>query len=289
MNIEELKNEVELYLKNYFQGKGSYNKRIYDAMSYSLSIGGKRIRPLLFLLVYSLYKENYIKVLPIAASIEMIHTYSLIHDDLPCMDNDDFRRGKPSNHKAFGEAIAVLAGDALLNEAFNIMINYSLQSGKKELTACQKIGEAAGAEGMIGGQVVDILSENKAISSDELLYMHRKKTGALIAASITAAAVLAEASDDNIDLLEQFGEKLGLAFQIKDDVLNVTGSKELLGKSVNSDMYNNKTNFISAYGLEESKKMCEKLTEECIDLLENLNKDTSLLKELTIFLLKREF
>ncbi|MCM8711049.1 polyprenyl synthetase family protein [Clostridium sp. SYSU_GA19001] len=289
MDIKRLKEEVETFLKQYFESKGSYNKKIYEAMSYSINLGGKRIRPILMLLVYNMYNKDYKEILPVAAAIEMIHTYSLIHDDLPCMDNDDFRRGKPSNHKVFGEAIAVLAGDALLNEAVSIMFSYCLQRGYKELKACSIIADSAGAEGMIGGQVVDILSEGKSISSDELTYMHSKKTGALITASILAGAFLAEVPENDIKLLKEYGEKLGLTFQIRDDILNVIGNKELLGKSVNSDLENEKTNFITAYGLEKCKVMCESLTKECISLLKELGRNTDSLQELTMFLLERQF
>ncbi|MDD6795306.1 MAG: polyprenyl synthetase family protein, partial [Clostridiaceae bacterium] len=169
MKIIKLKSEIEEYLQDYFKNKGSYNKLIYEASSYSINIGGKRLRPILLLLSYLLFKEDYKNVIPMAASIEMIHTYSLIHDDLPAMDNDDLRRGKPTNHKVYGAAIATLAGDALLNEAMIILMNYSLEKGENALKASKVIAEAAGAEGMIGGQVVDIISENKEnISENEL-------------------------------------------------------------------------------------------------------------------------
>lgn len=289
MDTKELKIEVENFLKDYFKGKNSYNKKVYEAMSYSLNIGGKRIRPILMLLVYDLYKENYKCVLPVAASLEMIHTYSLIHDDLPCMDNDDFRRGKPSNHKVFGEAIAVLAGDALLNEAVNIMFKFCEDNGVKSLKACRLIAHSSGAEGMIGGQVVDILSENKKISKDELFYMHNKKTGELIKASVLSGAILGDAPKEEIEMLKQYGEHLGLAFQIKDDILNITGTKEVLGKSANSDEDNNKTNFITTYGLEKCISMCKNITNDCIIALEKLPRNTSKLKELTMFLLERQF
>ena len=166
--FSEMKKEVNTFLLNYFENKGSFNKVIYDSASYSLNIGGKRIRPLLMLLTYNMYKENWREILEFSSAIEMIHTYSLIHDDLPCMDNDDLRRGKPTNHKVYGEDIAVLAGDALLNEAMNVMMKFSLNHGREALVASQKIAEAAGAEGMIGGQVVDIINEGKKISEEEL-------------------------------------------------------------------------------------------------------------------------
>lgn len=175
MEINNLKQDINDYLENYFKEKGTYNKIIYDSCSYSLNIGGKRIRPILLALSYYIYKEDYKKVMPMAAAIEMIHTYSLIHDDLPCMDNDDLRRGKPTNHVKFQENIAVLAGDALLNEAMIIMMDYALKNNQNSLKAAHEVAMAAGAEGMIGGQVVDIISEGKTISKEELQYMHSKK------------------------------------------------------------------------------------------------------------------
>lgn len=290
MKIIKLKSEIEEYLQDYFKNKGSYNKLIYEASSYSINIGGKRLRPILLLLSYLLFKEDYKNVIPMAASIEMIHTYSLIHDDLPAMDNDDLRRGKPTNHKVYGAGIATLAGDALLNEAMNVMINYSLTHGKNALRATKEISEAAGAEGMIGGQVVDILSEQKeSISEDELRYMHAKKTGELIRSSIVAGALLAEASEEDIKYLDTFGRKLGLAFQIRDDILDVIGNVKTLGKNTNKDEDKNKCNFITMYGIEECKKMCIELSNECIELLNKVTGDTSELKELTLKLLEREY
>lgn len=289
MEIKVIKNEIDQWLEEYFKGKGTYNKKIFEAMSYSVDIGGKRIRPLLLLLTYCLYKENYKEVLPMAGALEMIHTYSLIHDDLPCMDDDDLRRGKPTNHKVFGEAIAVLAGDGLLNEAMNIMFNFCLDRGLKEVRACKIISESSGAQGMIGGQVVDILSENRTITKDELSYMHSKKTGELIRSAVVSGAILGEAPEKDLHILSLYGEKLGLAFQIKDDILDIIGNTELLGKKVKSDENNSKTTFVTVYGLENCKEKCISLTEECIELLKSLNKDSGILEELTLFLLKRDF
>ena len=286
--FSEMKQEVNTFLLNYFENKGSFNKVIYDSASYSLNIGGKRIRPLLMLLTYNMYKENWREILEFSSAIEMIHTYSLIHDDLPCMDNDDLRRGKPTNHKVYGEDIAVLAGDALLNEAMNVMMKFSLNHGREALVASQKIAEAAGAEGMIGGQVVDIINEGKKISEEELRYMHMKKTGALIKVSIVAGAILGNASEEEIELLEKFGENLGLAFQIKDDILDVIGNTEKLGKKVLSDEENDKTNFISMHGLDYCIKECERLTNESINILDSLSVNTEALKILTKELLDRE-
>lgn len=287
MRIKQLKELVDNYLSNYFKDKGSYNSLIYDAASYSLNVGGKRIRPILFMLVYFMYKGEDKEIIDMAAAIEMIHTYSLIHDDLPCMDNDDLRRGKPTNHKVYGENIAVLAGDALLNEAMILLMDFSIKYGRDALVAAREIAYAAGADGMIGGQVVDIINEGKRISKEELNYMHLKKTGELIRSSIVAGAILAEADKSEIDLLNKFGMNLGLAFQIKDDILDVTGDVEKLGKNTLADV--NKSNFITMYGLEECKKMCEDLTAECITILDKISVNTNILKELTIELLERDF
>ena len=287
MRIKQLKELVDNYLSNYFKDKGSYNSLIYDAASYSLNVGGKRIRPILFMLVYFMYKGEDKEIIDMAAAIEMIHTYSLIHDDLPCMDNDDLRRGKPTNHKVYGENIAVLAGDALLNEAMILLMDFSIKYGRDALVAAREIAYAAGADGMIGGQVVDIINEGKRISKDELNYMHLKKTGELIRSSIVAGAILAEADKSEIDLLNKFGMNLGLAFQIKDDILDVTGDVEKLGKNTLADV--NKSNFITMYGLEECKVMCEDLTDECITILDKISVNTDILKALTIELLERDF
>jgi len=289
METNALKNEIETYIEGCLDSSNNYNKKIYEAMNYSVSIGGKRIRPILLILTYSMFKGNYSSIMPLATAIEMIHTYSLIHDDLPCMDNDDLRRGKPTNHKVFGEAIAVLSGDALLNEAMNLMFKFCLENDDKALEACSLISKAAGADGMIGGQVVDILSEGRKITYEELIYMHSKKTGELIKASILAGAILGNANESELKSLNQFGQKLGLAFQIKDDILNVLGDEKLLGKSIHSDEENNKTNFITTFGVNECKKMCNELTEECLSLLDSIPYDTKNLKDLSIYLLRREF
>ena len=238
MRIDDCKKDIETYLKNYFKGRESYNKLIYEAESYSLNMGGKRIRPILMLLVYSIYKDSYKEILEMAASIEMIHTYSLIHDDLPAMDNDDLRRGKPTNHKVFGDGIATLAGDALLNEAMIIMMKLSLKNGENALRASKEI---------------------------------------------------AEAPKKDIEAFDLFGRKLGLAFQIKDDILDVTGSTEKLGKKAHADEELNKCNFITMYGLEKCEKLCKDLSYESISLLNSITKDTSYLKELTLSLLEREY
>ncbi|NLP29116.1 MAG: polyprenyl synthetase family protein [Clostridia bacterium] len=289
MILEDLKNDISQWLKDYYIDKNNYNSLIYEAMTYSLSVGGKRIRPILLMLTYGLYKENHKDVIEMAAAIEMIHTYSLIHDDLPSMDNDDLRRGKPTCHKVYGEGIAILAGDALLNEAASILVKYAVKNGERALRAADIILEASGPEGMIGGQIVDILSENKKIDFDQLNYIHKNKTGALIKAAIQAGAIMGGADENEVEVLTNYGEKLGLAFQVKDDILDVIGEANVLGKRINSDLENNKTTYVTEYGLEKCKKICSDLTSECISLLDKLNLNTVELKKLTNFLLNREY
>ncbi|WP_461613438.1 polyprenyl synthetase family protein [Clostridium sp. Marseille-QA1073] len=288
MFIKDYKNLIETWINEYFENKPSENKGYFEPMIYSLNIGGKRIRPILLLLVYGLYKENYMEALPFAAAMEMIHTYSLIHDDLPSMDNDELRRGMATNHIKFGEARAILAGDGLLNEAMIIMFNECLRCEERKIKASNIIANASGAEGMILGQIIDIESENKKISEETMLKMHKNKTGQLIKASIISGATLGEATEEEIRILGEYGDKLGLAFQIKDDILDATGDENFIGKSL-SDKNNEKTTFVTMYGLEKCISLCEEITKECFELLNKLNKNTSLLSELTMFLLERQY
>ena len=289
MNIKTIKNILEQWISDYFDDKPEIDNRNFEAMIYSLKVGGKRVRPILMLLTYAMYKSDYRDILPFAAALEMIHTYSLIHDDLPSMDNDDLRRGKPTNHKIYGEAIAILAGDGLLNEAMIIMLNQCLDGDLNKIKASVTIASASGSQGMIAGQICDILSEGIEISEEELLYMHRNKTGQLIKVAIVSGAILADAPVEDLASLSEYGEKLGLAFQIKDDILDVIGDVAILGKNVKSDECNNKTTFITMYGLEKCRSKCNDLTQECFQILRKLKVSTKYLEEITEFLLKREF
>ena len=289
MNIKLLKELVEQWINDYFNNKSEENNRNFESMIYSLKVGGKRIRPILMLCTYAMYKDDYKNIMPFAAALEMIHTYSLIHDDLPCMDNDDLRRGKPTNHKIYGEAIAVLAGDGLLNEAMIVLLNQCLDGDLNKIKASTLIAQASGAEGMIAGQICDISSEGVLISEEELLYMHKNKTGQLIKAAIICGATLGNANESDLTKLKVYGDKLGLAFQIKDDILDVVGDVSILGKNVKSDESNNKTTFITIYGLEKCKNKCKFLTEECLQILKKIDLNTKHLEDITEFLLKREY
>ena len=289
MNIKSMKETVEQWIDDYFDDKPEIDNRNFEAMIYSLKVGGKRVRPILMLFTYAMYKKDYKEILPFAGALEMIHTYSLIHDDLPSMDNDDLRRGKPTNHKIYGEAIAILAGDGLLNEAMIVMLNQCLDGNLNKIKASAAIAKASGSQGMIAGQICDILSEGKGISEEELLYMHKNKTGQLIKVAIVSGAILANVCGEDLSNLSDYGEKLGLAFQIKDDILDEIGDVHILGKNIKSDECNNKTTFLTMYGLEECKVKCNNLTEECFRILKKLKVNTKYLEEITEFLLKREF
>ncbi len=289
--INYLKKIIDEKIEEYFTKKinlATHNKLLYESMYYSIKDGGKRARAILFILTYGIFKENYEDYFDFALAIEMIHCYSLIHDDLPCMDDDDLRRGKPTNHKVYGEAIALLAGDGLLNEAFEVLIKLSIDD-RASLKASYEISKAIGGFGMIGGQIADILGENKKLNEEELRYIHENKTGKLIKASIISAGILCNCDQDILSTLGEFGEKLGYAFQIKDDILDVIGDEDHLGKSINCDIKNEKSTFVSFYGLERSIEIYDRLSLECMDILDRLSKlkDVNLLKSFTLKLIKR--
>lgn len=277
-------------LEEILEEKDENTRLIYEAMHYSVFAGGKRLRPILLLATHKLFNEDVSKSLPFAAAIEMIHTYSLIHDDLPAMDNDDYRRGKLTNHKVFGEGIAILAGDGLLNKAYEIMLNEIVKSENPSITAraAEVLGDAAGVNGMIGGQVADIISEDQEISAEKLNYIHVHKTGALIEAAMVSGAILAEATAEEVEKIRQVGKNLGLAFQIKDDVLDIVGDEKQLGKHVGSDEANEKSTYPKLYGLDASKKIIQELTKESNEILNDFLPRSSFLKELNNYLIDRQ-
>jgi len=282
---------VDEYLEKYIPLRDNYQSAIYEAMRYSLFAGGKRLRPVIALASCELVGGNIKDAVPIACALEMIHTYSLIHDDLPAMDNDDYRRGKPTNHKVYGEAVAILAGDALLNKAFEVAVNEGLKTGvdpARLLKAISVIATASGADGMIGGQIVDLESENKEIDLERLKYMHLHKTGALIVAAAKAGAIIGGANEVQIHALSSFAENLGLAFQIKDDLLDVEGNQEKLGKPVFSDIRKGKSTFVSLMGIEESRKAVDKLSKDAVECLKVFGDKGAFLSQLAQYLIHRE-
>ncbi len=282
--IKELNSAVSLadeYIKSVLPKEKLPQEEIVKAMDYSLSSGGKRIRPVIAIFAAKSLGAGSESVMPYAAAIELIHTYSLIHDDLPCMDNDDLRRGRPTNHKVFGEATAVLAGDALLNFAFETALMADTEPEKK-IALLKIIARSAGLYGMIGGQILDMEGEKRKLAADEIRLMQNLKTGALIKA---AAAIGAVAAGERKEFFDVYAENLGLAFQLKDDILDVTATTEELGKPVLSDEKNEKSTFVSLYGVDGAKRLLEETTEKAIA---SLPEGAELLKELALYLLERE-
>ena len=241
-----------------------YPETIYDAMRYSLLAGGKRLRPILCLATCELLDGTEPQAMPAACALEMIHTMSLIHDDLPAMDNHDYRRGKINNHKVYGEDVAILAGDALLTYAFEYVATQTQDvAPERVLRVIADLGKAVGAAGLVGGQIVDLASEgNPNVSLETLNYIHTHKTGALLRVSVTAGAILAGADDTQVAALSQYAERIGLAFQIVDDVLDITATSEELGKSAGKDLAAQKATYPSFWGIEESQTQAQKLVEE---------------------------
>lgn len=258
---------------------------VVKAMKYSLSNGGKRLRPVLCLEFARACGADRFDALDFACAVEYIHTYSLIHDDLPCMDDDDMRRGKPSCHKEFGEATALLAGDALLTHAFQILAGAELDD-KKIALACGLLAQNAGVQGMVGGQVIDLKYESETPDLQQLLSVHRLKTGALISAACLLGCIAAGADDEKIAAASAFAYDLGVAFQIKDDILDVVGSTEALGKPVGSDAENNKTTYVTVRGMENAQKDVEMLTSAAVSRL-NAFENTDFLKTLALYLVNR--
>lgn len=292
MNYLEL---IENKLKTYFpQGKEKdslIEKVLVDSMEYSLEAGGKRIRPTLTLIFSKVCGGTVEQALPFACGIEMIHTYSLIHDDLPCMDDDDLRRGKPSNHKVYGEDIALLAGDALLTNAFATVLSeeaVSLVGGEKSAKCGRILATLSGMTGMVGGQVIDLQSEGKKVPIDTIRQMHLKKTSALIKCACMMGAVVGSNNEEHIKIAEIYGENLGLAFQIMDDILDVVSDEKSLGKPIGSDAENEKSTFVTLLGLDKCYELVNEYTEKAIKSLDGIDGDTTQLKALAVKMSERK-
>lgn len=286
---EEYKKLLENELKSLVE-KLNAPLIIKESMIYSLEAGGKRIRPLLLFATLDAFGLDPRKGLFAAAAIEMIHTYSLIHDDLPSMDNDDLRRGKPTNHKVFGDAIAILAGDALLTYSFEVMGNIPNENAAPEtkLKLTIELAKAAGTEGMVGGQVADMEGEKKALSLEELEYIHIHKTGKLLRFSVLAGAILAGADQSQLEDLSAFAHHLGLAFQIQDDILDVVGNQHLIGKPVGSDTTNQKSTYPQLLSLEGAREALHKQIKLSKEYLEKTGLNTKLLMEITDLVASRD-
>lgn len=253
--LENRRNLVEEALERYLPSTKERPQRLHEAMRYSVLAPGKRIRPILVIAGAEAVGGSAQDVLPTACALECIHVFSLIHDDLPCMDNDDYRRGRPTNHKVFGEAMALLAGDALLALAFQLIAeNATCVPAERVLPTLHLVAKASGTWGMVGGQVVDMESQGKPVTSETLHYIHAHKTGALLTCSVVAGATLAGGTSHELQCLRQYGEHIGLAFQIADDILDIVGDEERIGKPVGSDQKQDKATYPRLYGLEESKR-----------------------------------
>lgn len=266
----------------------AYDETLEKAMEYSLMAGGKRLRPVLLMAAADAVGKDGAAFLTTGCAIEMIHTYSLIHDDLPAMDNDDYRRGKPTNHKVFGDGIAVLAGDALLTLAFEVMLRQEGAAPETLVTVVSEMSRAAGPYGMVGGQVLDLEGEGRRLDLAALRKIHMGKTGALFCAAIRSGAILAGAKEEELVALTLYAERFGLAFQITDDILDVTGDEAAIGKPVGSDVRNEKATYVTLTSLEEAKKLAEDAVDEAVAALDIFGERAAFLRDLALFLLGRK-
>ncbi len=285
--LKEKSNIINYELKKYIKNKQCPEKILNSSVEYSLLAGGKRLRPILIMSTYELFNKDVQKCYPFAVAMEMIHTFSLIHDDLPGIDNDDYRRGKLTNHKKFNEATAILAGDTLLNYAYTVIIN-DITNNKENIELKLRALEefSYNIDRMIAGEYVDTEFEGKKISNQYLEYMHENKTGALIKASVKIGAILAGANESDIEKLSEYAEKIGLAFQIKDDILSEIGDEKVLGKPVGNDRERGKCTYVTKYGLEQSQKLLQNLTDDAIKIISYYNKN-EFLKDLALYIANR--
>lgn len=282
--VKIIDEKLKIYIKDYKRSPEILRK----AISYSIKNGGKRFRPVLCLAVTGSLGCRYEDASPTACAIELIHTYSLIHDDLPSIDNDDLRRGKPTCHKIFGEDIAILVGDALFAEAFNIILKYQQSESEKKLRVLAEIGQASGALGMVAGQTVDVFYAGEKISGQKLKYMHKNKTGKLIIAAVRCGAILCNASQEHLNNLTRYAENIGMAFQITDDILDVVSSSEDIGKTAGKDSLQNKNTYPSMFGIEKSAKIAKEKVIEAIDIVKSMKINDEWLVKIANFLLLRK-
>ena len=282
---EQVNNELEK-----FSGKKDVPEKILNnSMEYSLMAGGKRLRPILVIATYEIFGKNINKCIPYAVAIEMVHNFSLIHDDLPGIDNDDFRHGKPTNHKKFNEATAILAGDGLLNQAYIVISEDLIKSESEELKNKLKVFNefSTAVDRMIAGEYIDTEYEGKQITDEYLEYIHKNKTGALLKLCVRMGAILANANEKDLEKLTKYAEKIGLAFQIKDDILSEEGNEEILGKPVGNDKELEKCTYVSKYGLQGAKKILEEITKEAIEELKEYGDRAEFLRELALYIKDR--
>ena len=287
--------DIEEIIRAYLPAETGYQRTVLEAMNYSILAGGKRLRPMLMQETYKMFGGSGREVEPLMAAIEMIHTYSLVHDDLPAMDNDEYRRGRKTTHTVYGEAMGILAGDGLLNLAWETAMQAFPMGEQGETAHMQRIAGAvavlarkAGVYGMIGGQTADIQAEEaEQVSMEQLLFIHEHKTAALIQAAMMAGAILAGANEQQIRQMERCAYNIGIAFQIQDDILDVTGTMEELGKPIGSDEKNHKQTYVTIRGVEASAREVERLSREAMEILSSLEGDSGFLRELTAFLIHR--
>jgi len=289
--LDEKKSLIEKALQKFMPHASGLAGNVIESMNYSLFAGGKRLRPILCIAGAEAVGGSADDVLAVACALELIHTYSLIHDDLPVMDNDDYRRGKPTNHKVFGEAVALLAGDGLLALSFNLMARLGLERNIEKAVLLQTmdlISTAAGYKGMVGGQTVDISYEGKDSDPAVVEYIHRHKTGALIAAAVTSGAILAGGSEEEARSLNRYGQQIGLAFQIADDILNIEGDSDIIGKGIGSDKKRGKMTYPAVFGTTESKRIQEELIDHAIEALKEFDEKADPLRDIARYIIERK-